>query len=1303
LAGEHFVFTHISSNDGLSENRVRVLCQLPDGRMVIVTEGLVNIYDGASFHYIHFNDENAYPLENYSGFHHAYIDNEGHLWIKNNKKILLFDITKETFVPDIGKLLSVQGLEQKVTDFFMDSYKDFWYLTENDQLIYRNSKEKKNIIFLKDASKNNNIKDELYDIAVSEEYVFLFYKSGIMSCLNKQTHKEIYRINPFSGKNNNLVLNTLMVVPDKHYLYTLHNSNKGGFMLRFHTKNKKWDIVLQTDYWLNTLTVDNKGSIWVSCAKGLWHINEKLQEKQFISKLQLVDGNTFETEISTQYNDDKGGLWIGTLDRGILYYHPERFKFRNFGRTLFKDSDGGELRILSLSEFNGNIFIGTSKGLFIYPQNAQTISKYQGIPENIRCNMLFKDSQSRIWLCAGNDGLFAIEKRNIRHYQVPVSCQYLTEMSSEQLLVCSNQGLGIFETQSGKYQSLNVKGPKITNIYQLAKYNKDTLIGISASGPFIFDYNKNIISTHETDLQGKSSIFQHSNHQYNCIFIDSRKLVWVGTQDGLNVWDAASKRNRVFFMEDGLVNNCIQSIIEDNQHRIWVSTSNGISRLDINKKAGGYHFSFQNYNSFDGIIKNEFMRRAVCKTTDNRLLWGGLDGLNEIDLNIIDSTSLQLSVPLFTRFFLSGTEIKHGELYNGKVILQQSIAFTKEIRLNHSQNFISFEFSALNYINPAQTYYRYKLEGVDNSWHEIKTTDGIGRAGYTNLSPGNYRLRVGATNNNGEWNGKFAEIRIIIYPPFWKTPLAYIIYVLLFLSALFLSVFYYTRWSRIKMQRQQKEELDQIKYSFFTNISHELRTPLTLILTPLDAIIKKTGDEQLKTQLNGIYRNARELLKLVNQLLDFRKLEIKGESLQLSYCNIGEFLETIITPFREISSDKKIKFNWECTEHNLNAYIDKDKIQKILNNLLSNAYKFTHKGGSISVQLNKSTLNNSEIPFLKIQVTDTGCGIPEKELPRIFDRFYQVKNNNNPNTGSGIGLHLAKEYVQLHNGQIYAESLVNKGSIFTVYIPANLHPVNENDVAPEKKNNNHSIKLLVVEDNEEFRAFLYNELSENYQVILTSNGQEGFDKALEYQPDLIISDVMMPIMSGIEMCQKLKTDVRISHIPVIMLTAKASDKAQIEAFQASADAYITKPFNMEILQLRIHHLLEQQEERKNLYKKAIIINPGSLTSTNVDEEFIKKAIGFIEKNISNPSYLVEELSRDMCMDRTGLYRKLIAIVGQKPSSFIRSVRLKRAAQLLGNGTPVSEVAETVGYGTASYFSRCFSEEFGVKPSEYKGE
>jgi signal transduction histidine kinase/DNA-binding response OmpR family regulator len=1293
-AQEHYVFSPISSINGPSDDRVRTLCQLPDGRMIIITEGLVNIYDGATFRYMHYNEQQAYPLAKYSGYHRAYVDIENHLWLKNQYKLMLFDIRTESFAPNIDSVFSSQNIRGHVVDLFMDTGHNFWYVTANDELIYRPGKSARAEHFLSNISNVNGLNDILYDLAIHENLLFLFYKSGAMVCYNFNTRKELYRENPFGG--NNGYTNTLMVVPYKQFIYQARNGYNSGLLLRFNIINRKWETLFEANYWVNTLTINNNGDCWISSLKGLWLIDQHTLQKRQISPLQLVDGRLFESEISTQYNDNKGGLWVGTVNRGMLYYHPERFKFRNFGRSLFKALDNESFNVNSFAENDSDILVGTTNGLFRYTKNTSALEPSRLVPANTPCEMLMKDSKQRIWLCTSNNGLFCIDKNKVKHYTNPVSCQYIYEASDGSLYVCSNFGVGVFEPQTGEFKKAALPtGRSLGLTFQLTGYTQDSLLGYGNEGLFIYNRHTNTVVFPATN----SRLLRYPNRHYHCLFTDSRGMIWIGTMDGLNVFNPSTSETVSFFEEDGLINNSIRSVTEDNSGKIWVSTSNGISCIHVAANGNAYSYSFVNYNRFDGVIENEFMPRAVFRTSDSRLLWGGLDGFNEIDLNRIDSSGLQLSVPLFTRFLVSGVEIKQGASYGGNLILKQSISSTRQITLKYFQNFFGLEFSALNYINPTQTFYRYKLEGTDDTWQEMKTPDGVGRVNYTSLAPGKYRLMVYAGSNNGKWSGQFAELTIVIQPPFWKTLWAYLLYLSILLGSLYIGVSYFIRRNKLRVETQQKEALDQLKFSFFTNISHELRTPLTLILTPLDSILKKTTDSQLKTQLTGIYRNAAELLKLVNQLLDFRKLEIKGETLNLSYCNMNEFLEALVYSFNELRADKAIDFTCECSNPDIFAYVDKDKLQKIVNNLISNAFKFTPADGKIVLSLKNDATNQ----LIKIQITDTGCGIPEVDLPHIFDRFYQAKNQNGVNTGSGIGLHLLKEYVMLHGGTVEVESHVKEGSTFTVRIPSNLLPENQTDFGPEAKEGKQTLQLLVVEDHSEFRTFLQSELSEKYQVHMATNGKEGLEKVHALHPDLVISDVMMPEMTGTELCRRLKNDVQISHIPVILLTAKASDQAQIEGFEVGADAYITKPFNMEILLLRINNLIEQQQQRKNAFKNAIIIKPESITSSSVDEELIKKALRFIEKNMDNASYSVEQLSKDMFMDRTNLYRKLSAIVGQTPSEFIRSVRLKKAAQLLESGLPVTEVAENVGFSNTSsgYFAKCFQEEFGVKPSQYR--
>ncbi|MDR0697941.1 MAG: response regulator [Tannerella sp.] len=1292
-AQEHYVFSPITTIDGLSENTVRCIDQLSDGRMAIVTDGVINLYDGASFRYLHYNAEKMYRLSGYSGFHHTYVDAENRFWVKARQRLMLFDINKETFIENPDSVLQKEGINASLSDFFMDSDRGLWFLSCDDELLYRGVHEEKAIVYIPEFSQLAGKNDDLYDLAVCRKQLFLFFKSGLMICFNLETKEELFRENPLKMGNEEIYNRTSLVISHEQYLYQIRNGNS-GILLRYDVNARKWETILKQDYTFNTLSVDKEGNLWISSSRGLCYIRSDLEKKQYIPELQLVDGAVLKVGINTQYSDIQGGFWIGTAGNGMLYYHPDRFKFKNIKRTLFKTSKDDELNIHCFVKKDSSILVGTSHGLFLYSGNQSTLSLFPKLPLQVQCNWLMTDRNQRTWICTENDGLYCIDGEKIKHYTFPFhSINYIHE-TDQGLYVCTNSGFGLFDPLSGDYE------PAISSsVYQLIDYGKEAFAGLSNAGLFIYNYKERTLHISNNETKDNPLLFHQSNHHYNCLFADSRGFIWSGTQDGLNVLDAERKELRNFRTENGLLNNCIQSIIEDDRHRIWVSTSYGISCIEI---AGDTYF-IKNYNLYDGVIHNEFVRRSSYHT-GNVLFWGGVDGFNEMNLNDSLNKERVSLVPLFVKFFLNGNEIKHREEYHGRTLFQQSISSTKELKLRHNQNFFTFEFSALNYINPTQTYYRYQLEGVDDSRHETITTNGLLRINYTNVPPGAYTLKVYAANNDMEWNDECVEIKIVIMPPFWKTSIAYMLYGLISLLVIYVAAHFYLQWNKKKLERRQKEDLDQMKFRFFTNISHELRTPLSLIITPLETLLKKTDNEKIKRQLTDIVRNAHNLLNMVNQLLDFRKIEMDGDKLQRNGYHINELVDFAGTSFLPMAENKEIEFVCIHNVSNIYASVDKDKLLKIVNNLLSNAYKFTPPGGTITLILDqKDCVDGNYSRMFSIKVTDTGCGIPKKDIPNIFDRFYQVADNRIQNTGSGIGLHIVYEYVQLHNGHIQVESDPGKGSSFTVYIPYTpLHSEEATDI--EKKiipEGNSVVRILVVDDNEDFRSFLCDCLSEHYTTIPASNGKDGLEKAIELLPEIIISDVMMPVMNGIEFCKNLRNDIRISHTLFIMLTARSSEEAQMEGYEVGADAYISKPFNMDILLLRIHNLIELQQQRKQMFKEAVETPSKYIALAPIDEELINKAIHCIETNMSNSLYSVEQFSKDMYMDRTGLYRKLLAVTGLAPSAFIRSIRLKRAAQLLDRQIPVSDVSELVGFGTVSYFSKCFHEEFGVKPSLYR--
>ena len=610
------------------------------------------------------------------------------------------------------------------------------------------------------------------------------------------------------------------------------------------------------------------------------------------------------------------------------------------------------------------------------------------------------------------------------------------------------------------------------------------------------------------------------------------------------------------------------------------------------------------------------------------------------------------------------------------------------------------------------------------------------RVTYTNLAPGTYILRVKATNSDGYAGTEEASLKIVILPPFWMTPWAYIVYALLIVGVVFFSLYAVQRRERNKFRIRQieedakkKEELSQMKFRFFTNVSHELRTPLTLIISPMESMMKEITDEKLHGKLQLMYRNAQRLLNLVNQLLDFRKNEMAGLHLTLSEGDMVAYVRSICTSFLMLSEKKHVHLTFFSAMESLNMSFDEDKIGKVVMNLLSNAFKFTPEGGRVDVALEMS----KEIPGrLLIKVSDTGVGIRDEDKERIFERFYQVEQEEpeHQSTGSGIGLSLVRDFVTLHEGTVRVVDNVGSGSVFLVELPVKHVNVNPPKPAPlaeeveeheellpgmeeeplpddlpddmEEDNEDEKEKplALVVDDNEDLVAFMKDSLSLYFRIQSASNGREAWQKIPELMPDIIVSDVMMPEMDGNELCRWVKTDKRTSDIPMILLTARQAVEDKVEGLTIGADDYVTKPFNVEILILRMRKLIDLSKKRKA--KSLIDPEPSEIAITSLDEKLVENAIKYVEANIGRCDLSVEELSRGLGMSRVHLYKKLLQITGKTPIEFIRVIRLKRAAQMLRESQQnVSEIAYQLGFNNPKYFSKYFKDEFGVLPSVYQ--
>jgi signal transduction histidine kinase/DNA-binding response OmpR family regulator/ligand-binding sensor domain-containing protein len=1317
-----YVFRHIDVAEGLSDNQIRYFVLQPDGRLIISTISSLNIYNGVTFEYIYpdkthryFWDYNRFLKERYS--YREYYDAEGRLWSKSPDYLTLFDMRDNCCIYNIDSVLHSFGIERKIKNMFVDKSKNYWFLTDDDTFSFYDISKKQ----LKTVESGNSPFVRQYgvpyEMAQYKNLYWIVYSSGLMRCWDSSSEEFIIQDDFLTGKISE-ASNFFNIIPTSDgNLWIMYNQA----VFFYNRTNQNWKAIATISGASNFFTcmdLDKDGNVWVGTSwSGLRRIDADTHKVETVV-MQLENGGTMNNDIECVFVDADNGLWVGTLWQGICYYSPNRYKFKLVRTKKMETPTTNESIRCFLEDDDGTILLGTLyDGVLRYNPTTGEIQKAFAdiVPEGLIIS-LYRDREKRLWIGTFLNGFYCLEGKNVRRYNYYTFSEYnftnqnmsraIYEDTSGRFWVSvANQGIGELFPETGKITMLRDKHPEIAFHFKTFGFypvNDNTFAAYGENGIYYYDtQNDSIYFPDNAEL--------NANIIYYCIQKDSKGREWYGTEQGIKIIDRIQSKNYTINTADGLPNNNVFSIEEDNNGAFWVSTINGITRIEI---AAGFDVSLANFDNSDGLQSGKFFEGSSLKAKDGCLFFGGYNGFNYFNPDQITYGQTRKR-PVFTGLRLFNTPVDEKTEFKGRRILEHPLGNSKEIRLCYNENFITLEFSGLNYVNPSHTYYRYKLENYEQNWNEIATT-GLGTATYTGLKPGTYIFKVYTAGSDKVWGDEFAEMRIIISPPVWATMYARIFYFLLLITGVY---FIYRYWKKKAKESQaqkraaesekQKQELDQMKFRFFTNISHEFRTPLTLIMTPLNTLIQQQKDEQLKQKLDSIYRNAENVFGLINQLLDFRKLEMGGEKLKLSHEDFIDFIKYVYLTFKDTAENKSVKFTFESEIPQWLMWFDKDKIRKIINNLYSNALKFTPTSGLVSTTLTFE--ENLEREFVKIEVADSGCGITEKEKAMIFDRFYQCENRESDTAGSGIGLHLVKEYAELHGGQIKVSSKINEGSVFTLLIPADLqgepfsgeqtetsnHP-KEMTVAAKNK------KLLIVEDNAEFRDFLVEQLSVKFNIIQAADGRQGEATAIKESPDLIVSDLMMPVLNGLEMCEHLKTNIETSHIPIILLTARLSDEAKIESYKAGADSYISKPFNLEVLLARIEMLIEQQEKRKKLFHKTIELTPSSITTTSLDEEFVKKALQSVDKNIENTSYSVENLSSDMALSRSQLYRKLESIMGLSPNEFINSVRMKRAAQLLKDSEyTISEISDRCGFNTIRNFNRLFRDEFGVTPTQYR--
>lgn len=1330
-----YTFRHLDIVDGMSDNQIRGLTMLPDKRLAVQTASILNIYNGATFEHFYYDKNREYKW-NYWGGVKDYADHKNRLWIKERDHLLLLDLNTNQFIYNIDNELADMGINFAIKNLFVDDEKNIWVTgTDNTVAYYQYTTDE-----LVTVTPGNSELAAQYgvpkEMAQYKNLCWMVYSSGMIRCWDYYSQEFVSQETAFVGRINEHTDRLSIHTTPTGDVWLMYN----GAVLYYDRLNQRWTTVATIAGRSNFFTcmdIDSQGNAWVGTSlSGLRFINGSTFEVTVMPYIKLDNGGELANDIYTIFVDPNDGVWVGTLFQGLCYYQPSMRKFK-LVQTMKKETllTNESVRCF-LEEPDGSILVGTGKGVFSFQPTTGRVTRVHPQLADELCMHLSRDAQGRLWVCTFLSGLYCIEGTNVRNYKWLTNnesettyntARYMYQDNDGRYWVSINRGIGEFFPSNGRVEMLYEKQPRIleyapavvnyTVNYEIFPQGEKTFGVIGEGG--IFFYNTETDSLYLPQANMPETLqYAGRNTRYYCIFTDSRGLEWQATEIGVSIWDGRQKTLQNITVDDGLPSNTVSAFLEDKNGMIWASTANGICRIEVKQEAGRRVLSIVNFGVFEGLQSGKFYSQSVLQAADGTMYFGGVHGFNYFNPEAIVYNN-SVNVPVFTAFGLFNKPVRVGAEVGGNILLTHPINITQEIELGHRDNFISLEFAGLNYVNPAQTYFRYKLEGFDHGWTEL-VTNGSGRVTYTSLRPGTYKLIVYTANNDKLWGATPAEMTLIIRPPFWVTGWAFIVYLLAisFIGAYLLRTFRIRSEKRLREQqetniRRQREELNQIKFRFFTNISHEFRTPLTLIITPLEALIKEETNLRLKNKLISIQRNARDLLTLVNQLLDFRKLEMKGEALTLSKHNIVSFVENVYVQFKDTITAKSLEFTINSSKEAIILSFDKDKMHKVLNNLLSNALKYTPNGGDIALTID--TVTEAGRNYVRIDIADTGEGIEAADLDKIFDRFYQSDTQDYSYAGSsGIGLHLVREYLDMHQGRITVTSQKGKGSTFSVFLPADLASTTPAEVAPDAteeaiqpevvENHPTGKTILVVEDNTEFRTFLAEQLSADFNVIEAEDGEVGEAMALKHSPDLIISDLMMPKTDGITLCRRLKTNIQTSHIPFILLTARSSDEAKTDGYDAGADSYISKPFNFDMLMVRIRKLIEQQEKRQELFHKTIEVKPGSITITSLDEEFIQKALACVEKNIDNTEYSIEDLSNDVGLHRSHLYRKVQSITGQTPIDFMRSIRLKRAAQLLtGSQYRISEIADMVGFNTIKYFNKYFKEEFGMTPTGYRSE
>ncbi|MDE6290957.1 MAG: response regulator [Muribaculaceae bacterium] len=1245
-------------------------------------------------------------------------DPKGRLWLKTQSRYGMYDPATHTVSEDISAIFPEAGISGEVTEMEAAPDGSLW-IADTGGGVYRLSPEGEKI---GKAQELTGTDLKITSIVVKDAMAVCVDESGTITWIDPKTMKAVRKATPRGLLEKNGRQNYQLTIDsrNRYWVYctftveVFDDTSKEWISDRIQGKERHGNI--------RAIYQDRYGTLWIARDNhGLERIETDVTGIRF-SAYDIPGDVTHRNTITCLMEDSPGSLWIGTYKMGLLSHHDSVHKF---AVEPLPDVNcmlpAGENQVWAGTDSSGLWKWNTATGAKVrYPDPSEGET-----PAAITSLAV-----------AGGDlyvGSFSHGLRRVRGERLEKALtgsrldnSYIWSLAADRngLLWVSTLGEGVFRFDPATGEAVQVENADngLQSPYVVSGIaSKDGRIYFgSAYGIAYLDPADGLIH----NLKDLDSALDTDGWRLTQLFEDSRGLIWASTSNGLNVIDRTHSKITKIKTGDGSFHNYVSGIIEDNGGSMWISEGRALINLKINydDKTGELSVSPRAYDTRDGLIDCDFNQRSLAKLPSGEILAGGLYGVNRFSPTEIKFNTERPTV-VFTDMYIADRLIHPGDRRDGRIVMKTALHDGGSIELPSGTPDFTVYFTTDNYALPEKTTYRYRLEGYSEEWRTV--VPGQHSVTYTNLSPGRYRLLVKGINSDGYESATPAELSIRVYPPFWASTWAIAFYALLAGLAVWAIVRIVARLERKRYERKieeenrnKQEEINQLKFKFFTNVSHDLRTPLTLIVSPLEEMIKETSDPRQKQRLSLMKVNATKLLTLVNQLLDFRKNEVAGLQLNAREDDIVGFSRDVCGSFAGFTERKNVSLTFFSDHDTIRMLFDPDKLEKIFMNLIGNAFKFTPAGGRVDVSLEQVGVEN---PVLRIKVADTGIGIKDKDKEHIFERFYQVDDDgdSHPHMGSGIGLSLVSEYVKLHQGSIRVTDNVGSGSVFIIdipirrqsreteeeevekeedYIPASA-PMPEEERASASSSARRPV-ALVVDDNPDMTDMLRFELEEDFDVITASDGRAALEKLEVSTPSIILTDLMMPGMDGIELCRRLKSNPATVSIPLVILTAKHDLGVKIEGLTLGADDYITKPFNLDVLRLRMKRLIELTA--KGATRTLVEPEPEAIKITPLDEKFIEKAMKYVSDNLDSSRLSVEDLSGHLGMSRVRLYKKIKQITGKTPIEFIRIIRLKRAAQLLRESQlNVSEIAYQTGFNNPKAFSKYFKEEFGILPSLYQ--